>query len=598
MINNYSYRKKEVIKGLEIIHSHAQDTGKVFLASYIDDVRKKLVRNGFNLVVLGEFKRGKTTFINSLLGSEILPSAVVPLTSIVTLVQYGHRIKCEVVFLDGRKQEISLSDVSLYATEEGNPQNEKKVKLVQLEYPCEYLKEGILLIDTPGVGSIYQNNTDETYNYLPSVDAAIFLLSSDQPVSRAECDFLQKVKQYSAKTFFILNKIDYLGEEDKRKALDFTKKVIEEQAEFAKVDITPLSAKMALEGKLENNNKKLADSNLPRFIEKLERFLLTEKGLTALKAACYKGINAIGEMTMGMELETRALMIPLEDLQAKIGLFDEMVENLTQEQQDNKYIFQGEMKKVYRQLEEEISAFQERQNSLIEKKLEKVFQEKKTIPSPRLLKFLRSYINSSIEEAFNDWQPQVEEKVKAAFEKVESRFTDKTNRITGELLRQSAEIFDISIEGFTRLDSITEESKLYYIIGEQPPLLLPESIKVSALFLPGFIAKPMILREMKKKIEIELDRNCGRVRTDYSDRIEKSARMFQKNFENKFSQVVEGTRTVLSRAMEKRRMNEKEVADILNKLEKQKKIINEVKNHLLTVIHSIEKDEQELGLGA
>ncbi len=70
------------------------------------------------------------------------------------------------------------------------------------------------LIDTPGVGSVYQHNTDIAYQYIPKSDAALFLLSVVQPVSRAELDFLNDVKEYSDRIFFLQNKADYVGLKD------------------------------------------------------------------------------------------------------------------------------------------------------------------------------------------------------------------------------------------------------------------------------------------------------------------------------------------------------------------------------------------------
>jgi GTP-binding protein EngB required for normal cell division len=581
--SDYGCLKKEVINDLEKVELCAHQREAVHLAAYVKEVREKLSQDKFNLVVLGEFKRGKTTFLNALLGAELLPVAVVPLTSIVTIIQYGESLKCRVIFLNGETKVIHHAEVAGYVTEEGNPQNRKNVELVQLEYPSPYLQDGVLLIDTPGVGSIYKNNTDETHNYLPKVDAAFFLLSSDQPLSHSECKFLKKIRQYSAKTFFILNKIDYLDEPDRQKALDFSKKALEEEAGFENVSVIPMSAKMALEGRLKNNPQMLSGSNLPELTGLLERFILTEKGVAALTAACTKGINAAGELHMGMALESKALMIPLEDLHSKIDLFNKMVETLSQEQQDNKYIFQGEMERVYHELEKEITLFQETQNNLLEKEVERIYREKKNLSGPELLKFLKSYIESSIKAAFEGWKPDVEEKVKTAFDKVVARFTDKTNRVIGELLRQSAEIFAVSIEGFTKMDTITSESRLYYIFGEEQSLLFPDTLKMHAFFLPRFIAGPIIMREMKRKIERELDRNCGRLRTDYNDRIYKSARLFQKSFEEKFASAVEGTGAVLTRAINKRQSSEKEVTEVLAGINKQKDQLNEVKARLQSV---------------
>ena len=133
------------------------------LARLID----KLRQNRFNLVVLGAFKRGKTTLINALLGEPLLPTAIIPLTSMVTILTYGERLTIEVLFHYGERRKISQPELVEYITEKGNPRNQKGVREVAITYPSEYLQDGVRVIDTPGVGSVYCHNTEVAYNYLP-----------------------------------------------------------------------------------------------------------------------------------------------------------------------------------------------------------------------------------------------------------------------------------------------------------------------------------------------------------------------------------------------------------------------------------------------
>ncbi|MCL6634205.1 MAG: dynamin family protein [Peptococcaceae bacterium] len=583
---SYSALKTEVQKNLELLENVAVRRKAVHLQDYLTEIKQKLLQDRFNLVVLGEFKRGKTTLLNALLGTELLPTAVVPLTSIVTVIQYGDQLKVTVFFLNGGKKDIGISELFQYVTEEGNPENEKGVKLVRLEYPSPYLKEGVLLIDTPGIGSIYQKNTDETYKYLPWVDAAIFMLSSDQPLSRMECDFLSDIRQHAAKTFFVLNKIDYLAEGDRQRAMEYAKRALKKEAGFENIKIIPLSAKMALEGKLGGDEEKVRNSNLPEFTKSLEEFFMSEKGAASLTAVCIKGIRAAGELQAGLDLEEKALLIPLEELQAKIGLFNRMVETLSQEHQDNRYIFKGEMEKVYQVLEQEIARFQESRTSSLKKEVERLYQEKRSLSSRELLKFLRTFIEKSVLQSLEEWQPVLEEKVRAAFAKVVARFTDKTNRVIGELMRQSAEIFEISLEGFTRLEALTDESGLFYRIGEKINLL-PDPYKVSALFLPRFLAHPVIYQEMKRKVQRELDRNCGRIRSDYNERIAKSAGVFQNAFQTKFLEAVEGTRALLARATDMRRRSGEEIGAALAEIRGLKEQAAGAKKRLAAVMESV-----------
>jgi septin family protein len=134
----------------------------------LTDTRTKLEEETFNLVILGQFKRGKSTFINALLGESILPRAIVPLTSVVTILRYGPQLRVEVQYLNERRQEVQLSELPAYITERENPRNKKGVKEVTVLYPSEYLKGEVRIIDTPGAGSVYSHNTDVAYAYLPS----------------------------------------------------------------------------------------------------------------------------------------------------------------------------------------------------------------------------------------------------------------------------------------------------------------------------------------------------------------------------------------------------------------------------------------------
>lgn len=147
-------------------------------------VKEQLLSNSFNLVILGQFKRGKTTLINSLIGKEILPSSVVPLTSVVTILKYGDEITCNIFLQDGSEKNARLEELADYITERGNPRNIKGVRCARIGHPSPFLEKGMLLVDTPGVGSTFLHNTETTYEFLDHLDAALFLMSADVPISQ------------------------------------------------------------------------------------------------------------------------------------------------------------------------------------------------------------------------------------------------------------------------------------------------------------------------------------------------------------------------------------------------------------------------------
>lgn len=368
-------------------------------------------------MVLGQFKRGKTTFINSLLGAEVLPTAVVPLTSIVTVISYGETLKITVVFKDGSTQDIRLEQLPEYITEAQNPNNIKNVKEVRILYPSPYLKDGVRLIDTPGVGSIYRNNTDETYNYIPKVDAAIFLLSVDPPISQAEVEFLDDIKKYAAKIFFILNKIDYLTPKERTESLEFSKQVLESKVGLANVRIFPLSAKLALEGKLAGDEEKIKSSYLPFFEAALSDFLLQEKGKTILLTAINNAVQQGKQLLALIGLEKKALGLTVQELSEKIEEFNRQMEVIAQEQTDAGYILKGEMGKLVESLDKNLADFRETQVTRLYNVMRQYIQNNSGLSNRELKEAVDKHLASLVEDAFEQWRPVQTQLISESFEK-------------------------------------------------------------------------------------------------------------------------------------------------------------------------------------
>jgi tRNA U34 5-carboxymethylaminomethyl modifying GTPase MnmE/TrmE len=316
VLDKYSHLKEKLLICIDSV-SHLENIA----GCTSQELKEKLLNNVFNLVVLGQFKRGKTTLINALLGAEILPTAVVPLTSIATILKYGETLSIKVFFNDGQVTEIGPDRLSQYVTEKENPKNMKDVLEVVITYPSSYLKDGVRLIDTPGVGSVYEHNTDVAYQYLPKSDAALFLLSVDQPVSKAELDFLKDVKEYSNRIFFLQNKADYVGYEDLNESISFSKKIIEEYM-GREARIFPLSAKLALEGKLSGEKELLGKSFLADFEKLLNTFLMEEKGKVLLLSVSNSLLRVLSQALFESGLEMKSLTIPVDELKAKIEAFE------------------------------------------------------------------------------------------------------------------------------------------------------------------------------------------------------------------------------------------------------------------------------------
>jgi Dynamin family len=221
----------------------AGEAGRETLAALADRLDSARLR----VLVAGEAKRGKSTLVNALLGREVLPAGVVPLTAVAaTVVRAGPGAEdIEVAFADGRTDRFPLSALADFGTERGNPGNRRNVRSITVRVNAPILAHGVEIVDTPGTGSVHAHNTAAADAALPSMDAAVFVLSADPPVSASERDLLRRVAGLSVALFVTLNKADYLDDHSLAEAADFTAAVVAE-ATGGPQRIYPLSARAAL----------------------------------------------------------------------------------------------------------------------------------------------------------------------------------------------------------------------------------------------------------------------------------------------------------------------------------------------------------------
>ena len=221
-------------------------------AKQIADLAQKLRSNQLTIAVIGQFKRGKTTMVNSMLGKKLLPVGIVPITAAVTRIEYGED-SSKVFFNNGLSEDVPVSELHSYISEQDNPDNAKGVAEVQLRTKAEFLEGGMVLVDTPGVGSAQENNSRSAYDFARKSDGVIFMLSVDSPVNQIEIDFLRSVRKYAGKFYFAVNKIDIIDEEELAEYMDYCNALIcsimeyePGSAEAEAIKLIPISAKKGI----------------------------------------------------------------------------------------------------------------------------------------------------------------------------------------------------------------------------------------------------------------------------------------------------------------------------------------------------------------
>jgi hypothetical protein len=506
------------------------------------------------------------------MGADLLPVAVVPLTSIVTILSYGEEARAKVVLNDGTTVEITPEELSGYVTEVGNPRNVKNVREVIMEYPSSYLRNGVRLVDTPGVGSVYLHNTDVAYRHLPHCDAALFLLTVEQPAGKAELDFLNDVRLYSDKIFFLLNKIDILSEREVEESLAFSRSALEE-AFGASVKMFPVSAKLALKGKLDGSEEDLEKSRLPEFTIILNNFLLEEKGKVLLLSAVNTVSRILQQGRLERELELKALATPLEELKEKIAVFEQRRQDVLREKDAFSVLLDGEMRKLIKDVVDvDVTAFKKELVPAMEDKFEAFCAEKKDLSLKELSDALEEVVTGEVERSISSWRPMEEDKIAEAFRSICDRFLKKINQIIDDLLQFSSRLFAVPFESITSEAQWKMESRFYYKFEEEPVGLDMLASSLTEV-IPGYVssrfkkikayllrvANRVIVSKRREQLHRVIEIQAGRIRADLVERTHASMNGFRKEMLRKIQFTADGIASAVDKGLQQKSQGEMEL---------------------------------------
>ena len=277
---------------------------------------QRLAEDRFYLTLAGQFSRGKSTLMNAMLGMDRLPTGIVPVTSVITAVSYNSTERVRMHFEGSNlTHEVPLSELSEWITEQGNPGNQRKIDMAEVQLPAELLRRGAFFVDTPGLGSAVIANTKTTHRFLPHIDALVLVTSFEFPLSQEEMVFLSRMRQLQRRIFIVVNKEDLCTPAQRDQVLAFIGSRVAEETGSNEIPIFPVSAFEALAAKLAGDSEKLDRSGLPVFEQTLVDYLIGERAGDFLRATCdrIEALLSYPEVPGLRDLDTR-----LEDIRAKV----------------------------------------------------------------------------------------------------------------------------------------------------------------------------------------------------------------------------------------------------------------------------------------
>jgi len=515
-------------------------------------VKEQLISNHFNLVVLGQFKRGKTTLINSLVGNAILPSSVVPLTSIVTILKFGSEVKCTIFMNDGTEQDVLIEEIHDYVTESGNPENRRGVKCACIEYPIPLLEKGMQLVDTPGIGSTFLHNTETTYEFLDHLDAAIFLMSADVPISQVEKELLETIKSSTQKIFFVLNKVDNLAPKEITEMSTYNNSVLTEMG-FTVQEIWPISARKALEAKTSKDAELLLQSGLSNLEDAIGDFLSSEKGRVVLNTAISKLKRITLQIVSQIAIETKTLTDSEEELENKINTFQTLNTNLKKDKEDIAYLIKGETIKLNKKTEEMLKVFGETETARIRNCMQRFYEDNHNANPTALREDMQKVIKAEIVKGFDVFKEDVEKVISASIQETFNRFTKRSNDIIQEFKTAAEQLFEVPMQQSEFSIDLAEDKRFYYMVQESMSITEEEVKSILRTFMPKSISRKMILKEMIGLAASEVSRNSGRTRSSLASRIGSTFNQYSKEISNLGNELIENIEQAMKKGKDIRK---------------------------------------------
>ncbi len=485
--------------------------------STTEDIRRLLsrVKGGrFFVACVGQFKRGKSTLLDALVGEEILPTGVVPVTTVPTVLRYGAQRTARVL-IDGEWKTIRPEELSQYVSEELNPENRKRVEGVEAFLTSPLLASGMCLVDTPGIGSVFSGNTAATRDFIPQIDAAILVVGADPPISGEEAALVEAVAANVDHIVIVLNKIDRVSTAERQQAAAFAGKVLEARLKKPVGRIYEVSA-------LGNLNQSHSGDDWNILTEDLTR-LAKSSGQDMTRSAAERGLRRFSaSLQRSVDERIRALREPIDDSEQRIAHLRQTVSQAEQSLRDLGALFSAEQMRLSNILLARRKQFLQNAFPIALRDLRQEIRSVRTAFGPSLRRELLLISQTVARRHVMPWLDAEEAHAEELYNTVTQRFVSFVDGLLQSVSMEKSAAFAHLPKSLDTQQGFRTRSRFYFhdmITLAQPasPLLYCIDIFMAVLHLRHWFRK-----DAERFLETLLDTNASRVQGDAEQRVVES----------------------------------------------------------------------------
>jgi GTP-binding protein EngB required for normal cell division len=552
-LEHHKQAKREIIARLQQLAELADAVGMVTLARDIRTTRiPKLESERFHLVVLGEFNHGKSTFVNALLGSDILPTGITPTTASINHVVWAQQPTARVVLTTGESKFLDPQQLKEWVTVAGGHASE--VAYVELGFPSDLVKNNVVLVDTPGVNDLNEQRAEVTYGYVPRADAVVFLLDAGQALKDSEREFLRSRVLESARDrlIFVLGKMDMLSADERVAVFDYVK------AGLAKLMpepvVYPLSAK-------DWARSKDPASGMPELIAYFERFLARDRAQVILDNAAGDASRTAGYLESNLGVRMHSYDLDLAELEQRIAAVREQLDTSKRKLDDLHVRIDADAASIKNQIGLDLEAFARAFVQALPGQIDAVDAND-----------VKLYLPAFIEDKFKEWAELEGARTAAMLEHLAEQVISITNENVAAAAAMLAERLgpeDTAIE--ISVDSFKYDIGIYAMgaLGTTVMLfvnalaggLLTIAAPIMAIILKSKIAGDIRI-QAKERVPAAVLKAAEAMKPHFDKCIDDFARRLSEFVSNAGNTLYKGISEILDRTMTERREHAGGVAEL------------------------------------
>jgi GTP-binding protein EngB required for normal cell division len=524
----------------------------------LKDLRLRLQEERFQLAILGQFKRGKSTFLNALLGQPLLPTGVIPLTAIPTFIAWAPSPVVRVTYRTQHPPDefqVTGADevrncLFKFVTEEANPKNSLGVARVDLLFPAPIVEHGVVLIDTPGIGSTHRHNTDTALAVLSECDAAVFVISADPPITEAELGYLEAIRPTVARLFFILNKADYLEPPDLQLAADFLRTTLQRaNASGTNTKLFCVSALRGLRAKQSGDGSALNESGIANVEDYLFRYLAHEKLASLRTAVARKASDLLNEADADLALRVRTLELPAEDLEKRGRLLAEALDRIAGEMRVIRDLLTGDRRRAVEQLE----MYSDRLRRTGRRYLTNVLGRALTDASDSNAEAVaQGAIATAIPEYFERELGRTSREFSRTVEEILAGHQQRIDALVNLVRQTAADLFDVPYAKSAASEPFKLGREPYWVTQKWSDRFVALPHGLVNRFLPAKIREARRGADLQRQVEELVSRNVENLRWSTLQGLDDTFRRFAATLEERLASAVGATQGAVEAASARR----------------------------------------------